>query len=275
MFLYYFQLLVVFASFIVISQVFLFDTKGIAPTPCICSREFTYCNSRQLQQFPTFTEHDQNEKHNEFYVRLNNNLLSTIPPYAFKNLSSINASYIYLHFEYNQIYNIDLTVFDLIETNMTYLNLEHNSLTYLPPALGKLSSLNYLLLLDNPLASLDAIYFVNMSSKLRTLSISTLNFSSFPHELHFLTTLQSLTIHNIIFPDLNTTVVQIFETSLTNLDLSFTNFTSTPSAVCHLHALQSLTANYSHNLGMNNVSIFDKYSSRMVFTTPILCSIMI
>ena len=153
---------------------------------------------------------------------------------------------------------------------MTYLNLEHIKLTYLPTALGKLSSLNYLLLLDNPLTSLDAIIFVSMSSKLRTLSITTLKFNSFPYELHVLKALKSLKIHNITFPDWNSTMFQIFETSLTDLDMSYANFTSIPSAVCDLHYLKTLTVSHSPTLGTSNVPLFDKCSGKLTFTTKLV-----
>ena len=215
-----------------------------------------------------FTEHDHGVQHHEFYLRLDNNQLIAIPAYAFKNLSSINASNIYLHFENNRINYIDINAFNAIENNVTYLNLEHNALVHLPAALGKLSYLKYLLLLDNPLVSLDAIVFVSMSSTLRTLSMSLSYFNTLPHELHVLAALQSLTAHTITFPDWNSTVFQIFETSLTNLDISHSNFTSIPSAVCNLHSLQSLSVNYSPNLRTNTGNIFDRCAGKqMAFIT--------
>ena len=257
----------VFIGFFGISAGFLFDTKCVASSPCTCSREFIYCNKKNLTQFPLLTEHPDGLNHHEFYLRLDNNNLTTIPALAFENLSSIDASRVYLHFEKNHINNIDINAFEFIENNVTYLNLEHNFLTHLPAALGKLTSLNYLLLLDNPLVSLDAIIFASMSTNLRTLSLSLRHFASLPHELHVLSALQSLTLHNITFPDWNSTVFQIFETSLKILHISYSNFTSIPSAVCGLHALTSLNVNHSPNLNTNNVPIFDKCAKKLAFLT--------
>ena len=250
-----------FVSLIGITTAFLFDTKCVATPPCTCSREFIYCNRKQLLQFPVFAEHQ--EHHTDIYVRLDNNQFSTVPAYAFKNLSVINTSHMYVHLENNRIDNIDIHAFTGIETAVTYLNLEHNNLTHLPPTLGVLSSLNYLFLLDNPLVSLEAIDLASISSKLRTLTVSIDQFVSFPNELHVLTALLSLQIDNMKFPTLNSTVFDSFEISLNTFEMSYANFERIPVAFCRLKALHEVTFDQSPNLGNDSSSIFDECTHSM------------
>ena len=264
----YFQVLfVVCASLIGVTTSFLFDTNCVAPQPCTCSLNDINCYSKSLSQVPVFTEH--NEERNAFYLRLYDNQLTYIPAYAFQNLSSINASIIFIYLYSNYINNIELHAFSGIANAVTYLDLHNNNLTHLPQALEELSSLNTLNLLDNPLLSLDSTIIASIGSTLNTFYISTGNFSRFPTQMNGLAKLSSLTINNIPLPLLHSTVFHSFENSLTSLEMSYANFESIPATVCRLKSLISFTSNNSPNLSKYNASIFDECTHRMTTVTSL------
>ena len=262
----YFQVLfVVCVSLIGMTTAFFFDTNCVASLPCTCSGTVIYCDSKSFSQVPVFTEH--NEESNSLYLYLRYNQLTSIPAYAFQNLSSINASSISIYLYSNYINNIELHAFSGIENAVTNLDLRYNNLTHLPQALEELSSLITLSLLDNPLVSLDSTIIASIGSTLYALSISAGNFSRFPTQLNGLTKLSSLTINNIQFPLLQSTVFHSFEKSLTTLEMSYANFKSIPATVCRLKSLISFTSNYSPNLSKYNASIFDECTHRMTNVT--------
>ena len=254
-------MIVVFASLIVVTTLFLFDTKCVAPSPCTCSSDDIYCNNKRLSQVPVFSRH--NEQFANIYLYIQNNQLTSIPAYAFHNLSAVNASYIYINLEDNHIDNVELHAFIGIEHAVAYLNLANNNLTHLPIALEELSVLRYLYLWGNPLANLDATVLANISSKLNTLTLSIAKFSSFPPELNVLTKHSFLTINKIKFLFVHSTVRQAFETSLTSLEMSYANFGSIPASVCALISLIIYKSNFSQNLDKNDVSIFDECTLRL------------
>ena len=260
-------LFVVCASLIGVTTSFLFDTNCVAPKPCTCNSYNIYCNSKSLSQVPVFTEH--NEERHQFYLHLQYNQLTSIPAYAFQNLSSINASSIYIYLFNNYINNIELHAFSGIANAVTFLDLRDNNLTHLPQALEELSSLNYLYLLDNPLLSLDSTIIASIGSTLNTLSISAGNFSRFPTQMNGLTKLSSLTINDIQLPLLHSTVFHSFENSLTVLEMSNANCESIPAAVCRLKSLNRLILTNSPNLSKYNASIFDECTHRMITVTSL------
>ena len=264
----YFQVLfVVCVSLLGMTTAFLFDTNCVAPQPCTCSGNYIYCNSKSLSQVPVFTEHS--EESHYLYLHLQYNQLTSIPAYAFQNLSSINASSITIYLYSNYINNIELHAFSGIENAVTNLDLRYNNLTHLPQALEELSSLNGLYLLDNPLVSLDSTIIASIGRTLNTLWISAGNFSRFPTQMNGLTKLSSLTINYIQLPLLHSTVFHSFENSLTSLVMSYANFESIPATVCRLKSLNSFMSNYSPNLSKYNASIFDECTHRMTTVTSL------
>ena len=264
----YFQVLfVVCVSLLRMTTAFLFDTNCSAPLPCTCTGNSIDCSNKSLSQVPVFTEHSEESHYLYLYLRYNQ--LTSIPAYAFQNLSSINASSIAIYLYNNYINNIELHAFSGIENAVTYLDLSNNNLTHLPQALEELSSLNTLYLLSNPLLSLDSTIIASIGSSLNQLSISAGNFSRFPTQMNGLTKLSSLTIDNIQFPLLPSTVFHSFENSLTYLVMSNANFESVPATVCRLKSLNGITLNNSPNLSKYNASIFDKCTHRMTTVTSL------
>ena len=239
----------------------------MAPPPCTCSSFDIHCYSKGLSQVPVFSRH--NEQYHYLNLHMQYNQLTSIPAYAFQNLSAINASSVLIFLSDNHIVNIELHAFSGIEHTLTYLNLANNNLTHLPLALEELTSLKTLNLLGNPLLSLDATVLANISGKLNDFSISTAKFSSFPHKLDVLTKLTSLTINDIKVPLLHSTVFHSFQNSLTSLEMSYANFESIPAAVCRLKSLRTFTSNNSPNLSKYNASIFDQCTHRLATVTSL------
>ena len=175
------QILVSFISLSGTTRGFLFDVKCVAPPPCTCHTNYIHCDNKHLSQVPVFTRH--NEHDSSILLYLNNNELTTIPAYAFKNLSAVNATSIDLYLYDNRISSIQNHAFNGVENAVTYLNLKNNNLTHLPIALTELSSLQRLNLLGNPLGKLDVQVLSNISSSLNSFSIFLFRFTSFPNEL--------------------------------------------------------------------------------------------
>ena len=252
----YFQVLVIFVCATRTTSGFLFYSKCVAPPPCTCSTSNIECNNKHLPEVPAFKTHNEHDK--EISVRLENNMLTTIPAYAFMNLSSINATFINILLFNNHISSIDTLAFGGIENVLAYLDLNKNNLTHLPQAITNLTSLQTLKILDNPLVSLDASVLANSRNTLEVFDISIDRFASFPNELGLLTTLSYLTITNIKVPVSNSTVFHGFENTLTYLWMSHTVFDHIPAAVCRLNSLRILIVDYSPNLSTHTESIFDE-----------------
>ena len=202
-------------------------------------------------------------------LELDNNQLTTIPAYVFKNLSAVNPTSIYLYLDNNHISNIEMHAFGGVENLITELSMENNNITHLPRALTELSSLHLLDILRNPLVKLDASVLANFGSSLEYLFIPVDRLSTLSNELHFLTVLSQLTMHGISSPKLDSTVFQGFENSLTSLDMSYAYFERIPTAVCTLKSLKSFTSNHSPNLGTYNSSIFGECNHTMTSVTSL------
>ena len=239
----------------------------MAPSPCTCNSNSIRCDTKHLSHVPVFSRHNEHTFY--LYLYLNDNQLTSIPAYAFQNLSAINASTVYVHLANNHIANIESHAFTGIESSVTYLDLNNNNLTHLPSALKQLSALTELYLLGNPLAHLDATILASISSKLTNLKISMGHFTRFPTELNVFAKLVSLVIDDIPFQFIHSTVFHGFENSLSSLEMSQTDFESIPAAVCRLKILKTFNLNYSPNLSKYNSSIFDECTHRMTTVTSL------
>ena len=261
-----FQILVSFTILTGTTTGFVFDTKCAAPPPCFCTHSSIDCYNRNLYQVPVFSRQNA-QKTSYIRMELQKNQLTTIPAYAFQNMSAVTTTTILLFLDDNHISSLETHTFSGIENVVTTLALEKNNLTHLPRALADLSSLHTLDLLGNPLVKLDASVLANIGSSLKHLYITVDQFSSFPNELHYLTVLSELKIHNITFPMLDSTVFHSFENSLTTLDMSHANFERIPAAVCRLKALEYFYSDYSPNLGRYSSSIFDECNNTAINVT--------
>lgn len=109
---------------------------------CVCTGTTIDCNGHGFTDIPQFTP----ERYH--YLELNHNNITRIGGTAFAslNVTSIDLSY-------NMIAAIDDRAFGGIETFLVVLNLAHNKLTTLHPALSTLSALKSLDVTWNPILS--------------------------------------------------------------------------------------------------------------------------
>ncbi|XP_053391982.1 leucine-rich repeat-containing G-protein coupled receptor 4-like [Mercenaria mercenaria] len=242
-------------------EAFLLGNSCLAPAPCTCSgsgSSYAYisCDRKSLNTIPHFFKADKHVS--TLYVQLISNHLTTIPNYAFKNLSTVNATSIRIKLLSNEISTIDRYAFSGIE-NVTYaLDLQNNNLSSIPMAVYNLPALANLYMKGNPLNSLDVFTQSKITNTLKRLNFDLNEFSTWPNELRLLHNLKSLVVSNINFTHLSSEAFQGFEHSLTMLDMQYAaNFETIPDAVCHLSNLQSLSLQFFTGLNENSTSIFD------------------
>ena len=143
----YFQTLVTMTSFSWSTSGFLLDRHCIGIQPCICSsNNGVNCIANQLSNVPDFIKNNIHNHSTELFVDFSYNQyqLTTVPAYAFKSLSAVNATSIIINLQTNRISNIDIQAFSGVEHIVTELHLEDNNFTHIPLALKYLSSLHTL-----------------------------------------------------------------------------------------------------------------------------------
>ena len=244
----------------VVTEAFVFSNPCVAPPPCSCNERMIHCSNFGLSQVPNFTilYAPGYLYRNKVHVELYNNRLTSIRANAFKNLAMTSTMNITIWLQNNSIHNIDDEAFNRIEHVVVSLNIANNNLTSLPRALGRLTKLGELNLLNNPLITLDQTVMTNIGQTLNTFAFDCQLFSTYPTELRFLQTLKHLTISNIPFYRLPSNAFDGFETSLLDLDMPNSNLEKLPDALCRLVNLSSLTVNSSRSLNKYGSIIFEQ-----------------
>ena len=204
------------------------------------------------------------------HVELSNNRLTSIGANAFKNLAVTSAINMSVSLQNNYIDTIDEEAFNRIEHVVVSLNIANNNLTRLPRALGNLTKLVELNLLNNPLIRLDQTVMMNIGQTLNTFAFDCQLFSTYPTDLRYLQTLKHLTITNIPFSRLPSNAFDGFETSLLDLDMPNSNLEKLPGALCHMVNLSSLTVSSSRNLNRSDSRIFEQcYNQNVIHITTL------
>ncbi|XP_060593774.1 leucine-rich repeat transmembrane neuronal protein 3-like [Ruditapes philippinarum] len=259
-------------AFLGLSSAFLIVDSCPVSSPCTCSVSSGIdgninCGSKSLTNIPNIK---QSSSHvSNLYVYFNSNKITVIQNNAFRNLNSINASYIDLLLYSNMIHAIESNAFNGITNTYISLNLDENNLSVLPSAILNLHNLRNLDILQNPLHSLDASFMSNIGRHLTSFSLDLKLFTEWPGELHYLRVLQTLTVKNIQFPHLDINAFHGFENTLTNLTLVSSKLEKVPYAVCHLSHLSSLTFRYDNNLQENKSSIFEPCGKKLSSLTSL------
>lgn len=248
---------------------FLLEDNCPAPSPCTCSSSsIINCDSKSLTVVPEFALSDNHVA--TLTVNLNYNRLQSIPAYAFKNLSSINATYINLHLQSNHIGQFDNDAFASLGNSTVRLYLNDNNLTSIPVALTKIKRLIYLDIRDNPIRSADSFVLGTVGSSLETLLIDLSQFTQWPRGFRYLNQLKDLQVSRIPFSHLESDIFHGFENSLTSLTFDYSNLLQKiPFAVCNLQKLQSLTMNHFSLLQENRSSIFEHCKGRHLTVTSV------
>ena len=264
--------MVTIASFSCSTSGFLFDRHCNGIRPCICSsNNGVNCIANQLSNVPDFITNNIHNHSTELFVDFSYNQyqLTTVPAYAFKSLSAVNATSIIINLQTNRISNIDIRAFSGVEHLVTELHLENNNFTHIPLAIKYLSSLHALKIEANPLVNLNEAVLANVGSTLTDFTFSAVRFASFPDELHYLTALIKMGIGGINVPMINSSIFDGFKNTLSYLGIGSANLESIPSAVCRLTSLQKLNYRHSAMLGKNSSAIFDECSHEMPTVTSI------
>ena len=116
-------------------------------------------------------------------VHLDNNQLTAIPAFAFQRLPRVNGTRMFINLKDNNISQIDNDAFDGIAHSVAKLHLQNNLLTHLPKAFAKLSSIEELNVLENPLTQFDGVVMKSFGLGLCHFSFSVDNFAFFPTEI--------------------------------------------------------------------------------------------
>ena len=230
---------------------FLFAFNCPVPQPCMCfSSDSISCSSKGLYQIPLFKVIPGHQ--DQLSLEFSGNQLITIPGYAFKNLSSVNARSITLNLNSNKIALIDIHAFTGIKTVITTLNLAANNLTSLPVALQNLTSLRTLYVDINPLVTLDSAILSSVGDTIQKFSISLNHLTVFPNEIDNLIKLKELTLVSIPFPFLPARAFDNFKASLTYFKIDEGVLNAIPQAVCGLRNLQRFI--FRTDSGINSTS---------------------
>lgn len=241
-------------------ETFLFDNDCPASTPCTCSgnadHAFVTCNGHQLTSMPQFRTTQLNSK--DVIIFLNDNKLTTIPNYAFKNLGSIHATTMHLQLDSNMITTIDVYAFNGIENTVTILQLQNNKLRSVPSAVGHLRHLEYLDISNNPLLRFGSSDMSAVGQSLQTLYVSLHTFSVWPTELAYLNRLEHLTLYDIPYQHINSTAFQGLEKTLKTLTIKKAPMLrKVPSAICQLSKLTLLSLDHFEGLVSEDGLIFE------------------
>lgn len=264
-------MLVVLTSFCFLQMcgAFLLVDNCPAPSPCTCSSSSTInCNSKGLTVVPEFAVSDNHVA--TLTVNLIGNRLQSIPAYAFKNLSSINATSMDLNLYSNQIAQMNNDAFAGLGNSTVRLYLYNNNLTSIPVALTQIKRLIYLDIKNNPIRSADSFVLGAVGSSLETLLIDLSQFTQWPRGFRYLNQLKDLRITHIPFSHLESDIFHGFENYLTSLTFDYSSLLQKiPFAVCNLQKLQSLTMNHFSLLQENRTSIFEHCKGRHLTVTRV------
>ena len=230
-----------------------------APQSCVCEYNEFYglksvnCNNTQLRVVPAFKNTTTFVTQSSSLVgllefHLDNNQLTTIPAFAFKGLPLVNGTRIFINLKDNKISQMDNDAFDGIAHNVAKLHLQNNLLTHLPEAFDKLSSIEELNLLENPLTQFDGVVMNIFGRSLFHFSFSADHFAFFPTEIRLLYTLMKLTVSGIPFQSIPHDAFQGYHPYLSEIDINYSQLDHIPEAVCNLTQLTRLSFTSSPNI---------------------------
>ena len=242
----------------------LLDNVCAAPQPCVCEYQDYYelksvnCNNTQLRVVPAFKNTTTFVVQSFalvglFEVHLDNNQLTTIPAFAFRNLPRVNGTRVFINLKDNKISQIDNDAFDGIAHIVAKLHLQNNLLSHLPQAFAKLSSIEELNVLENPLTQFDGVVMNSFGRSLFHFSFSADHFAFFPTEIRLLYTLMTLTVNGIPFHSLPSDAFQGYAPYLSEVNINHSQLDHIPDAVCNMTQLRRLSFTSSPNIKSSSV----------------------
>ena len=189
-----------------------------------------------------------------------NPLLTKIPGRVFEKLGKHVYGHIYLNVQSNRLTSIEESAFAGIENKMTVLNLDNNSLTHIPVAIGTLRNLHDLQLTQNPIKSLDANVLSNIGPSLDYFSLSMGHFSTFPTEMKLLTNLTELRMKEVRFSVIDRHALSGQAPTLAQLEIWDSILKELPKALCDLSNLKTIIIQH------NNMSTLGNFSTECSLT---------
>ena len=219
------------------------------PPPCRCDTNEINCEYKNLPKIPHLTTPPWTYGFVRIYFGYNQ--FTVIPAGAFRNLSPINETSIFLYLDNNNITTIEPGAFDGIETAIEHLDLSTNRLAHVPTSLGVLTVLSKLILTANPISSIDATLMSKIGPNLHEFSIDVGHLTSLTNELQSLHNLIEFTINYIPLSRLNDDVFNGL-ISLQVIEMSYSKLEKIPAAICSLRSVRTVAIKSSINLRDDN-----------------------
>ena len=217
------------------------DPNCEAALPCTCTEDrnnqYVHCDGLGLSIIPTF--YNASGSHREMHLDLQNNAITSVKTYAFKNLNHTHLSSFRLHMDNNQISALEKDAFMGYEGSLIELYLSNNKITSIPTALGNLTRLAILDLTNNSLTSFEVHTMNQIGKTLFSFSFGDVSMSQWPSELRFFRVLQTLNVYYMRLTALPQDAFHGFSQTLQTLRIDSTNVGSLLPAICHLTKVKS------------------------------------
>ena len=219
------------------------------PPPCKCDTNEINCEYKNLPKIPHLTTPPWT--YGLVLICFGYNQFTVIPAGAFRNLSPINETSIFLYLDHNNITTIEPGAFDGIETAIEHLDLSTNRLTHVPTSLGVLTVLSKLIITANPISSIDATLMSKIGPNLQEFFIDVGHLTSLTNELQSLHNLTKFSINYIPLSRLNDDIFNGL-ISLQEFEMSYSKLEKIPAAICSLRSVRTVVIKSSINLRDDN-----------------------
>ena len=226
-------------------QFLISDNNTGCPAVCSCSDFSIDCSGRQLINYPNI---QGSGKH--FYVYLSNNSLTTVPDFAFANISTTKLD---IDLSLNLLTSIGIHAFDGLENVTTFLNLGSNNLILLPQALGRLNNLKTLYIWNNPITVFDANVMHTIGLTVETFTMGSAILQHWPGEMHLLRKVKELHINGLALSYLPQSTFRGMELSLESLYIEDMSLVELPSSLCTLRKLRNIDIWDNHGFDSRSV----------------------
>ncbi|XP_052268835.1 leucine-rich repeat-containing G-protein coupled receptor 4-like [Dreissena polymorpha] len=221
---------------------FLLDSSCSPGGVCACSNSDIQCNGKGLTDVPVFKIAAPISR-----LYLTNNSINILKNYAFISLQDYVSYPVELDFRNNNISVIENNSFQGLDDKVSLLQLDNNNLQVIPLAVANLSRIEYLLLMFNPIKTLDQNVLLRIGDSLKEISFSFELFQHWPTQLHVLFKLRALYVSKF-----NSTILRISDFHYMTQMLQFNTFELSnsrledfPVGICDLDHLSYLNLAYN------------------------------
>ena len=221
---------------------------------CTCTGNVMDCSGpdRALTTIPRFYKVSPPQIQIE-ELRLQDNLIDTIPDGAFMNLTSLKQ----LFLQFNNISVVGPKAFDGLDGSLHYLNLGSNELKVLPTAIAQLDELRHLDVTYNNIneTSFTESVLYAIGDKLTIFEFGSSALRDWPSTVRHLQALDLLNVTGGSFFTLPPSAFHGFEGTLTTLSMQNTELIAVPLALSRLRYLNNLYFDHNHQIGDSGILI--------------------